>query len=280
VRVTGRTVVVTGASSGIGAAAARAFAAKRARVVLMARSADKLEAVAADIAARGGEARPWALDCGDREAVARAAAAFEAELGAPDVLVNCAGAGHAYFFDETPPSEFERMMAAPFFSAAYLTRAFLPAMIQRGSGYVVNVGSPIAYVTWPGAAGYAAVRWAMRGLAAVLDAELRGTGVRSVNVVPGTVASGYFEHNPGFEERIPKIARLTGTLTPERVGEAIVQAVERDRREVFVPPMLGALVVLSRVFPRLVSTVVVKTGAKRAPVEVQAASAEAEGTPG
>ncbi len=261
--VSGRTVLVTGASSGIGAAAAKAFAARGARVVLVARSAERLDAIAAEIASAGGDARTWPLDCGDREAVQRGAAAIEAELGVPDVIVNCAGAGHAYFFEETPPEEYERMMAAPFFSAAYITRAFLPGMLARRDGFVVNLGSPIAYVTWPGAAGYATARWAMRGLSAVLDAELRGTGVRVANVVPGTVASGYFEHNPGFQERIPRIAKLTGTLTPERVGEAIVRAVERDRREVFVPFMLRVLITQSRLFPRLVSWLVVRTGARR-----------------
>ncbi len=115
------------------------------------------------------------------------------------------------------------MMAAPFFAAAYVTRAFLPGMLARGSGSICNVGSPIAYTAWPGAAGYATARWAFRGLTEALRSELRGTGVHLVNVVPTTVASGYFEHNPGFEKSIPGIAKLTGTLTPERVGKSIVE---------------------------------------------------------
>ena len=81
--------------------------------MLVARNAERLEAVAAEISAAGGEARTWPLDCADREAVGRGAAAIEAELGLPDVVVNCAGAGHAYFFEETPVEEYERMMAAP-----------------------------------------------------------------------------------------------------------------------------------------------------------------------
>src|SRR5262249_25890538 len=128
-RIDGRTVLVTGASSGIGAAAARRFVEKGAtRVVLVARSADKLEALATEL---GDGARPWALDCGDREAVTREAAAIVDEIGVPDILVNCAGAGQAYFFEQTPVEDFERMMSAPFFAAAYVTHAFLPGMLER-----------------------------------------------------------------------------------------------------------------------------------------------------
>jgi uncharacterized protein len=261
VRIDGRTVLVTGASSGIGASVARRFAERGAtRVVLVARTKEKLDALAAEI---GERARTVALDCGDREAVARTAAAIEDEIGVPDILVNCAGAGHAYFFEQTPPEEFERMMAAPFFAGAYVTRAFLPGMLSRRSGVVCNVGSPIAYTAWPGAAGYATARWAFRGLTEALRSELHGTGVKMVSVVPTTVDSGYFEHNPGFEKSIPGISKLTGTLQPDEVAVAIVRAVEREKREVFVPFRLRLLIAQSRFFPRLTEQVVARTGLKR-----------------
>ena len=190
---------------------------------------------------------------------------IEAELGVPDVLVNNAGAGAGYFVEEMPPGEFERMMAAPFFAAAYVTRAFLPGMLERGSGQIVLIGSPIAYSTWPGAAGYACARWAMRGLYEVLTQELRGTGVKVATVVPTHVESSYFDANPRLRESIPGISRLAGTLTPERVAKAIVDAVEHERGEVFVPFMLRMLVLQSRLFPGLTRFAVAKTGARRKP---------------
>lgn len=272
--VAGRTVVITGASSGIGAATAKAFAAKRAHVVMLARRIEMLESLAGEIAVSGGEARPWPVDLGDREAAVKAAAELEAELGVPDVLVNCAGAGSGYFLEEMPPGEIERSMAVPFFAAANMTRAFLPGMLERRSGYIVNVGSPIAYATWPGAAGYACARWAMRGLYEVLTQELRGTGVRVASVVPGHVDSPYFKANPGLRESIPGIASLAGKVSPERVARAIVDAVERERREVYVPFMMGVLIFQSRMFPRLTRYLVAKTGARRVPPSEQR-SAEA-----
>jgi short-subunit dehydrogenase len=261
--VAGRVVVVTGASSGIGAATARAFAAGGARVALVARDGDRLAGVAAEIVAAGGNARHWAVDCAERGAVGLAAPAIESELGVPDVIVNAAGAGRAMFFEETSPEEFERAMAAPFVAALNVTRAFIPGMLVRRSGVVVNVGSPAAYVPWPGAAGYAIGRWAMRGLSEVLHAELRGTGVRCTNVVPARVESSYFDHNPGFLERVPWFALLAGKLTPERVGDAIVRAAARDRRDVFVPFRLHAFVLFARLFPGVALHAMVSTGARR-----------------
>ena len=263
--VAGRVVVVTGASSGIGAAAARTFAAGGARVALVARDEDSLAGVAAEIAAAGGSARCWAVDCADREAVGTAAHAIESELGVPDVIVNSAGAGQALFFEETPPEELERALAAPFLAAMNITRAFMPGMLARRSGVVVNVGSPAAYVPWPGAAGYAIGRWAMRGLSEVLHAELRGTGVRCTNVVPARVESAYFDNNPGFFERVPRFALLAGRLTPERVAEAIVEAASRERRDVFIPFRLRAFVLFARLFPGVSSWGMALTGARRGP---------------
>ena len=181
VRVAGSTILVTGASSGIGAATARAVARAGGRPVLLARRAPRLEELAAEL---GDGARAYALDCADSEAVGRAAAQIAAEVGTPDVVVNNAGAGRWLYLDETEPAELEAMMGAPYFAAAFVTRAFLPAMIERGSGLIVNVNTPIAYVPYPGATGYGAARWALRGLADCSAPTSPGPASRSCRSSP------------------------------------------------------------------------------------------------
>jgi len=263
-RAQDRVVVITGASSGLGAASALAVARRHARtVVLVARTKETLERVAMDVRALGAEALPCAADLADVRAVDRLQALIENSVGPPDILINSAGVGRFLFLDETPPEEAVQMMAAPYFAAFYATRAFLPAMILRGSGQIVNVTSPAAFVPWPGATGYAAARWAMRGFTEALRADLRGTGVAVTLFVPGKVSSPYFDHNPGAEARLPRIARLYRTLTPAEAAEALIRGLERGSRQVVTPALLRLTFWLQRFWPSVVSSLVVRTGAKR-----------------
>ena len=259
-RVAGATILVTGASSGIGAATARAVARSGGRPVLLARSGGKLEEIVAEL---GDGARAYAVDCSDRHAVAAAAMRISHELGVPDVIVNNAGAGRWLFFDETEAAELEQMLAAPLLAALFVTRAFLPAMIERGGGAIVNVNTPIAFVPWPSATGYGVSRWAVRGLSELLRADLAGTGVSVSQVVPGLVSSEYAAHNPGVESALPRIARLVPTSSPEQVAAVILDTIERERRLVFTPFMLRALMASTRVVPGLVPWLVRRTGRKR-----------------
>jgi short-subunit dehydrogenase len=261
----GKLVVVTGASSGIGAATALTLARRDVRAVaLVARGAEALAGVASDVRALGAEALACPADLTDAAAAERAARTIEASLGVPDVLVNNAGAGRWLFVDETPPGEEVQMMAAPYFAAFNATRALLPGMLARGSGHVVNVTSPAGYVAWPGAAGYAAARWAMRGFSEALRADLHGTGVGVTLFTPGHVSSPYFAHNPGAEARIPGISRLFRTLTPEEAADALAGAIARGAPEVIVPGLLRLTVWFQRLFPGVVRGLVVRTGARRA----------------
>jgi short-subunit dehydrogenase len=265
-RVRGSAVVVTGASSGIGAATAVAMARSGARAVaLVARSAAALDEVAARVRAAGAEALPIPADLSDAAAVDRARDAVLAFAGAPDVLVNNAGAGRFLLLTETDPAEALRMIAVPYLAAFHATRAFLPAMIERRSGHVLNVTSPAAFAPWAGATGYAAARWAVRGLTEALRADLHGTGVGVTLFTAGKVASSYWEHNPGAEARLPGVARLYRTLSPDEVGAAIVRAVERGAREAVVPPLLRLTLLAHRLFPRTVSSLVVRTSVRRYP---------------
>ncbi len=258
--INGRLVLITGASSGIGAATARAVGRAGGRSILMARNRPALEGVATEIRAAGGQAWVYAVDLADAAAVQQAAEQIVPEAGLPDVLIHSAGAGRWLFVEETPPAEAVAMMAAPYFAAFYVTRAFLPAMLQRGSGHIVVINSPASRAAWPGATGYAAARWALRGFTEALRADLYGTGLAVTSVVPGLVLSPYFDHNPGSLERAPKIARLIPDLTTQQTANGIVWAVEHNRREHILPPMLWLFYQLHGLAPWLVEGLLVRTG--------------------
>jgi short-subunit dehydrogenase len=262
-KINGSVVLVTGASSGIGAATAKAMARKGGRVLLLARNQIALEKVASDISANGREARVYPVDLTDAEAVIQSANRVTAEVGTPDIVINNAGAGRWLFTEETAPSEAVEMMAVPYFAAFFVTRAFLPGMLRRNSGYIVNVTSAAAFVSWPGAAGYTAARWAVRGFTEALRADLYGTGIKVALYASGVVRTPYFEHNPGAEERIPKMARYIPDLTAEQAANAIVQGVEQNKREIVVPSMLRLLRTVRAVAPHTFDHRLWKSGWRR-----------------
>ena len=139
-KIQGKWVLITGASSGIGAALARAVARSGGRPLLLARREPALRQVA-DSLGPGAESRVYPVDLSDSKAVDDVAVRITAEVGTPDVLVNNAGAGRWRFVDETTPEEAVQMMAVPYFAAFCITHAFLPAMTRRGSGHIVNISS-------------------------------------------------------------------------------------------------------------------------------------------
>ena len=262
-KIESKIVVVSGASSGIGAAASELLAREGAHVVMLARTESKLREVGKRIEAAGGKADYIAVDLADPDAAMAAGQQLIEEFGVPDVLVNNAGAGRWLAVDETDPAEAVEMMGAPYFAAFFLTRAVLPAMLARNSGLIVNLNSPASRVTWPGATGYVAARWALRGFNEGLAGDLRGTGVRVSEYIPGEVTSDYWSNNPGTKERIPRIARMFPSLTPEQAAKGLSRAIRSERRLVVRPWSLLVMVWLNSLMPRLVRALMNGTGWKR-----------------
>jgi short-subunit dehydrogenase len=245
-RLAGSRVLVSGASSGIGAAIAREMAARGASVILVARRREALEELKREIAAAGGQARVEPADLSAVEDVEALAARVLADGGPPDVLVNNAGAGRWLAVDETPAGEAAQMMALPYLAAFELTRTLAPAMIAAGRGRVVCMTSLAGWTHIPGATGYAVARWAMRAFAGQLREDLRGTGVGVTLMAPSEVDSPYFDNNPGSRERIPRaVILLGGVTTPEAVARATADAVEHNRDEVIVPRFAAVAVKLT-----------------------------------
>lgn len=200
-KIAGCKIVVTGASRGIGRATAEALARVGGRVALVARSPE-VEAVAVAIVAQGGQARGYLADLGNPGEVEEMARRVVGDFGPPDIVVNNAGAGRWLYVEETPVEEVVSMMAAPYFAAFYVTRAFLPTMLERRSGYIVNINSPAAWMPWPGAAGYTAARFALRGLSASLRLDLRGTGVQLLDIGARQGLQQLFRAQPAYRGEI------------------------------------------------------------------------------
>jgi short-subunit dehydrogenase len=248
-------VVVSGASSGIGEATAKRYGASGAHVLLLARSAKRLDRVAKAIRGAGGAADSCQVDLADPAAIEQTAARIERDFGTPDILVNNAGVGRWLPLIETTAKEALHAIEVPYLAAFNLTRAFLPRMLERGSGALAYVTSPASYLAWPNAAAYTASRRAVAGLAETLQSELTGRGISVTLVVLGNVlGTNYWANNPGSLAHVPKPDPILAPhLRPEQAAEAIFRGVEGRKRMVVKPASLRALFLLNALFPRLVA---------------------------
>lgn len=262
--MTRQLAVVTGASSGIGAATARILVARGWTVVLVARREARLRRLAQHLEAFGvGHAVVEPLDGADPDAVEAMAARVDARFGTPRAIVNSAGAGVWRWPEQTPPAEMERLLDAPYRSAYHVTTAFLPGLLTQRSGVVVHVGSPASIAPWPGATGYTVSRWALRGFHEALLQDLHGTGVRSSHVLFGEVTSEYFVANADSRIHIPGLGKLIRRITPGEAAEVIVRTIHAPRDEVFHPRTLAALRVGNRLAPGTVRRLARVTGRQR-----------------
>lgn len=222
-----RTAVVTGASSGIGAATARQLAAEGYRVVLTARRRDRIEALAAAISGAGQRAEAYALDVTDRAAVD----AFADSLPAVHVLVNNAGGAlGAEPVATGDPDEWRQMYETNVLGTLHLTQALLPALTDSGDGTVVVLSSTAGHATYEGGAGYVAAKHAQHVLAETLRLEIVGSPVRVIEIAPGMVKSDEFALTRfhGDRERAAGVyAGVAEPLTPEDVAETIAWTVTR-----------------------------------------------------
>jgi NADP-dependent 3-hydroxy acid dehydrogenase YdfG len=182
-----KTVLITGASAGIGASCARAFARAGARLVLAARRTERLQALAEELrAAHGTESHLVALDVRDAAAVAAALGGLPSEWAEVDVLVNNAGLGRGMEkLQDGAPTDWDEMIDTNVKGLLYTTRAVVPGMVERGRGHVVNLGSVAGHEVYPGGAVYCATKHAVDAITRGLRMDLLGTGVRVSTVDPG-----------------------------------------------------------------------------------------------
>jgi short-subunit dehydrogenase len=238
----GTRVLVTGASRGIGAATARAFANRGCVLGLVARQREPLEALAAELPGSGHVVLP--ADVADAESIA---AAVE-EFGAVDVLVANAGLTHYMPFAELPADRAAQMNSVNWVGTLNTVGAALPGMLERRRGHIVVMSSGGGVRGFPGAAVYNGTKAAQRGFAEALRHELHGTGVSVTTVYPGEIETSLHDHE---WERMPAWYHRDRRSPPGPLGEAVVEAVEKDRRELFHPPIVRLLRVVNGVSPAL-----------------------------
>jgi NAD(P)-dependent dehydrogenase (short-subunit alcohol dehydrogenase family) len=220
-------VVVTGAGQGLGRAIALAFGGDGARVTLAARTTERLEAVAGEVRAAGGEALAVATDVGDAAAVSRFAAIAVERWGAPDAVVAAAGiAGPAAPLWEVEVDDWEATLRSNLTGVFLTCRAFLPGMLARGSGSVVVIGSMTGKRPLPGRTPYAAAKTGLIGLVRTLAWDAGGSGVRVNLVSPGPVEGERLENvlhaqGEGARERFLAASPLRRFATPADVAGAV-----------------------------------------------------------
>lgn len=245
----GKVVVITGASSGIGAAAAAEFSRRKARVVMISRDEERLNRARVP----GAEIMPCDVSSSGR--VSETARSVLDGFGRVDILVNNAGFAVYDTVSRTSVGDMEAQMGTNYFGMVYCTKAFLPGMLERDSGHVVNVASAGASVGMPGLAAYCASKFAILGFSEALRHELHGTGVGVTVVSPIGVRTNFFDH-PSFGG----MKEVPLSISPQRVARAIVGASSSRRLEIMVPEPVRCAVWLKQTLPYLLNPLLGRQG--------------------
>ena len=246
-----KVVVVTGASSGIGEQACIDFAKRGAKVVLVSRSSEKIESIAAKLK-QDYHAETLAVSCdvSKKQQVVSMSKQVLGEFGYVDILVNNAGFGIFGSVNDLSIEDLEEQLATNFLGTIYCTKVFLPSMLGRKAGHIVNVASVAGSIGIPGMAAYCASKFAMIGFSQSLYHELSGTGVGVTAVSPITVKTSFFEHQ-SFKKIRPNYTPTA--LSAQDVSNAILRAANSRRMEIIVPFYVRGAVWFTQTFPYIIN---------------------------
>jgi short-subunit dehydrogenase len=257
-----KTVVLTGASAGVGRATAREFARNGARIALLARNEEALEAAAQEVRSEGATALVIPTDVSENDQVEAAAARAESELGPIDVWVNDAMASVFGRVHELAPEDFRRVTEVTYLGTVYGTMAALARMRPRDRGVIVQVGSALSYRAIPLQASYCGAKFAIRGFTDALRTELmhEGSGVRVTMVqLPGLNTPQFTWVRTTLRRQPQPVPPI---YQPELAADAIVTAAANPRRELWLGVNTAITIIGNHIAPRLADRYLAKTNVK------------------
>jgi short-subunit dehydrogenase len=236
--ISGTTAIITGASGGIGLAAARCFAAAGARVVMAARSTDKLEAAAGELRAQGHEALAVPTDMRDPRAIKRLIERAVEKYGRIDLLINNAGQAASGTVAEAGMDDFRQIMELNVFGAMYAIQAVVPRMRETGGGVIINISSMVSKMQIPGLGTYAATKAALNKLSETARVELESSNIRVITLFPRLTATDFGKNSLGNpqsrqRQRTGAAAHMTAD-SPKFVGQKILEAARTEPAEQYM----------------------------------------------
>jgi NAD(P)-dependent dehydrogenase (short-subunit alcohol dehydrogenase family) len=244
----GKVALITGSARGMGKLTAINFAREGSRVVLTDIDEKELQKTTAEMKDAGYEVYSYVHDVSDRDACFKLVEQVEAEVGPIDVLVNNAAIATNETVLDTTEEQYRRITDVNYLGQIWMMQAAVPGMVERGSGHVVNMCSMAGKVAACNLGPYCATKFAFIGITDVIRQELKGSGVEFTIVNPGYIGTGMFEG--------AKVPFVTSWQDPQKVSDALLVGVKKNKAEVFVPNFLGRLAAFARGLglPKMVDT--------------------------
>ncbi|UCD40701.1 MAG: SDR family oxidoreductase [Chloroflexota bacterium] len=249
-------IIVTGASSGIGAAVAKLFASEGYRVSMGARRIERLQALSTEIKSAGGESIAVQADLTRFEDIQRLVNSTLDGFGQIDILVNNAGFGRIKWLEELDPiKDIQAQIQINLISAVIISHQVLPYLIEQRSGHIINIGSMGGLVASPTYTVYSASKFGLRGFTESLRREVGIYGVHVSGIYPGAVKTEFKQH-AGINRKTGRTTPKALLLESEEVAQAVLKVVRRPRRSLIIPWQMRFTVWLNMLFPGIVDRII------------------------
>ena len=259
----GKVVIITGASSGIGAATARRLARDGMRLTLAARREDRLKQISADVETLGGQALAIQTDVRNREDIHRMVQATVDRWGRIDVMFNNAGLSHDDAFEKINPDDIRDEIHINLTAVIECAQAVLPVMLRQKSGHIINVSSIAGLIATPGSSIYCSTKFGLNGFTDALHRELLGSGVRVSAFCPGYTPSEISPDLKAIAEGQPDAPSIPGVMPISYVADQVARLIHSPRLRVIIPHSWKILVIVAFLFPGVADTLMPLFQAKK-----------------